>query len=855
MVTVIRRHELGAVALLLLGASCTRPIGGRDGSHAVVTSVRVVPPFVRAGVAVDVSALIVGELPTKVTFALGPLNGPCPTQPASDLRTHCGISPAEVDQLAQGLTTVTVQATDHSGRTSSLTSTLTIDLQCPHLTRLSVNPPIASEGQQVLIDIEADEPLGQAPQMQRDGVPWEEPIGGGSSYTAAHTVGPLDTSGTRPIVVTGFDRAGNALCDSPEPQAKLTVARGMPVIDGTRILLDRGVPGQSATISGTTGAVLSDVPIQSVRVLSFDGALTLASPEALADGSIAPTLLNGFPSGRVVVEATDMLGRTSTRATVTERWLISVGAGAAPGSAVRTAARWTAPAPSSAFMENHTIDFAPAVNQADARVADVRARLGFVPSGRLPNFYENTQRIIAGYDAHTHAAIAFGGLVQTGTAAGAHEFFSRTLVLRWNESTFAYDYEDAQLTTSDAPTEREGTNLAFDGQGCGIMFGGFGLDPDLLIQDSPLNDLWQLCSGPSGYTWTRIDTTMTPARRMVPIAYSPTRHAYFVSAGLAYNGDIFNFDPSLEYFAADAYLLHPGASAGATWSFQPIAPPAGFVGRIDPLVFYDPPSDSFVVGLGGVDLNHVAYDRSLDWWINRSTGWTSLALPVASGMGFRQGFGQAYDLARKQLVLWGDDGEDCIPTPCTDVSPLLNVLSGTATSAASGWSWVDLDAPVARAWPAMLYDEDRELVIAFGGLRYDSRFISPDIYSVVTEPSRPYLQATIDLGAKRPSNVQRLSLTLRAVAQGASASAAPDDGVIVSLYDWDASAWQEVARDAGRLEDGPQPINVVITSSPARFVSPDGIVALTFTSKSPASRTLDGHLLVDLIQGSLGLSP
>ena len=327
-----------------------------------------------------------------------------------------------------------------------------------------------------------------------------------------------------------------------------------------------------------------------------------------------------------------------------------------------------------------------------------------------------------------------------------------------------------------------------------------------------------------------------PLIRRGPIVYDPEFDRYVVIGGYSNAGGLFPHD--------DALFLQPGATP-TDWQWVEITPlPSTFDARHSHLLYYDPEQRSFATGLGYTQ----SQTRARDWWTYRNGQWAQYTIPDA--LRFRQGFGYAYDSARKQVVLWGDND-----FPIFDEEVWF--LSGTSTSAGSGWRSANLDAPVPRGWPTLVYDADREVTVAFGGLRFDERFVPPNVYSIISQPSWPYLNATIDLAAARPKGIARLHLDVRAAGDGDGDSTGPRiepaGGVIIRLWDHTASAWYEAAQATNMPGEEPVLLPIDIVDQPERFVSPQGTVPISITSMHPATEAQEAQLRVDLLDGYLEL--
>ena len=238
-------------------------------------------------------------------------------------------------------------------------------------------------------------------------------------------------------------------------------------------------------------------------------------------------------------------------------------------------------------------------------------------------------------------------------------------------------------------------------------------------------------------------------------------------------------------------------------------------------------------------------------WTHRGGQWSASEVPIE--LGFRSRFGWAYDEARERLVIWGGASYSTDPPEET-----VRYLVGSSTSSAEAWRSADIDHPVSRDFPSLVYDSDREAVVVFGGIRpQDNRVVPPEVHQIISEPSYPYLQASVDLDAARPKGIDALRLTVRALGIGDADDTAPGTaragGVVVRLWDHAARRWEEVASTDGESNGGLATIEIEVLAEPERFVSPDGTVPITVAPRHATTEAVDGRLEVDLIDGSLEL--
>lgn len=832
--------------IVFLAAACTRPVAGRDVGSIFITDLVVEPQFIKADVPIRLSFRAIGGTPKSVTYELG--NGTVfdcePENQAGRLVcSHPGVSIADFNQ---GPTSALVAAVDDDGKRSVTTAPITIDFDCPTFLALTVVPQIARPDETVAVGIETSEPLSGLPRVSRVGRAWEGVTERSpTSFVVNRVISAQDPSSFEDIVVTLVDRAGNSTQDcGQDGREPFAVDTAPPTIDPTRIMVTRGAPGSPTIIEAEGGAFLDDVEIAEIRVVDSATGLLLTKVTPDEAGALEPTSLGGMSQGRVIVEALDRLGQTTSPMAVPERWRLSLGTASTPNAAVRSAARYTPAPPRSPYMSNRTIELAPALLDADARSAVVRARMGFDTSGQLPNAYEDVFWIAAGYETIGSAIVMFGGQK---IVEGNETYYDRTIVLRWNERTSSYEFESgppAQLGTT--PAGRGAHRIAFDGNGCGIMFGGDGLrERGGKVQGiGALNDTWRICRQMNGsYEWTRITPVNEmgngfPLIRRTPIIYDPQFERYVIVGGYSNAGGLFPIDGAMH--------LEPGDTLD-DWSWVDVTPlPTNFGERHSHLTYFDEELQAPVTGLGYV----VPRAANRAFWVYQNGQWTD-AGPIPAALEERQGFSYDYDSARRQLVLWGDNN---FPFSDTDVW----ILRGSALAASTGWSNQNLDPPVPRAHPTLVYDPNREVTVAFGGLRFDDRFVPPTVYSIINEPSYPYLAADIDLAAAQPKGIASLGLVVRASGYGDADSVGPEtdvgNGVVVKLWDHVARDWVDVA-DADTPGGTAVEIPVSIEDRPERFVSPDGVVPVTVVTRWPGTAAVESQLDVDQVDGWLVMRP
>ena len=834
------RGSLYSVLGLFALAACTRPVAGRDGGDVVITSIEVSPAFVRAGAMVDVLFRVAGAAPSNIQGRFAGQSLECRPERRADGRFGCSLASVDPAIVPQGAAEVEVTVVDDAGAASVARTTATVDFDCPTIVSLSVSRSAARPGDEVSVLVDASEPLGLPPRISRAGRSWGvATLVTPTRYDLTYQVSTADPASETDLVVQLTDRAGNTTTDcGADGRRPVAIDHVPPTVDPSRFLLSRGAPGQSTLLTASTGAVRDDVRVVTINV--YDGIsgvlLTTLTPEL--DGSLTGASLGGQTLNRVVVEAVDILDRTSERRAISESWSLSLGSGTTPNGGLGAGVRLTPPSPDGRGLRDRTAEFAADVLAADGVFASIDARMGFELSGQLPNVYEDTIWIAGGYDAQNDAIVMFGGakcLPPTPDDDCPLDYFDRTLILRWDSAAGEYEFTSGPVYTRGAsPSPRGARKIAFNGQGCGVTFGGLGLREvgDEFLQEGLLSDAWQICHTPEGtYEWRPISPPAPlPFSRRGPIIYDPNFDRYVVVGGRS-GAAAFPWE--------DIWFLTPGETP-EDWRWSELLPrPSNFPGRDSHLLYYDPEIDTIAIGLGFVS----PFSQSREWWYYQNSQLVQQGTAPVT-LDERQGFGYAYDPARRQLTLWGDNNVSLPP------DERVWLLTGTATNA-DGWRGLALDAPVPRAWPTVVYDAAREVVVAWGGQRFDDRFVPPDIYTLVTPPSYPYLLARVDLGAGRPKGIERLELRIVARGSGDADGTGPGQtagiGARILLWDHAAQAWEQVAE--GNTND---PLDVSI-AAPDRFVSSAGVVPIAISSAHPGTESLDGRLEVDEITGQLRL--
>ena len=832
---------LVAMALVAAAsASCQRPVGGRSRPATRVSDVVASPRFARAALPIDVSFLVSGDVPDVVTFEVGGQRNECGPVRGADGRFHCTHPGLDRRTVTQGTGLVIVEARSGNGPVSVATGQITIDFDCPAVLSMSITPPIAEPGDTVVVAIEVSEALEAPPVVTRLGRLWEPPAGQSTVFTVTHPVTISDPPAPADVVVRVEDRAGNTSGDCGlDARRSFAVDHNAPIPDAQRVRVRRDIAGLATTIEADEGAFSDDVGIDHVRVLD-GGGLVLARIVPEADGSIRSTSLGARPDTRVYVEAEDRFGRRSAIVSVNETWRLSIGSGASPGAGIRTGVRATPAAPKAASMGDRTVELAPDVLAPDARAAVVKAQVGFRQSGALPSILTDTCCMAAGYDSVTGSIVAFGGIQRI---SNRDVMLDDTWIIRWEPDMGAYGYTLVRRRSDDTvPPARGLARIAFDGSGCGVMFGGDG-------QTQALNDVWQICHDGQRYVWSRIEPenaerNFPMIRSKAPITYDPVNRRYVVVQGQSNAGSWFAL--------GDVLFLEPGPA----WSWYVLDQlPSTFGERHGHFVFWDPRVQGIAVGLGAVfnpSANPPYYRIDELMWTYRQGQWSASSVPEGrdgepGDISYRQSFGYDYDSARDQLVFWGgNSGNSSVPS--RDVW----LMTKSSTNGPDAWRRVSLlGEPLPVFGPVVAYDAARESSIAFTGT-HDSRPIGPEIWEMTLQPSWPYLQAVVDLGAQRPEGIVDLFLEIWTSGLGDADGLGPAyemaSGVDAMLWDASRAAWRPMGEAVSAAQ-----IRIHVTDRPERFLREDGTIALSLRTRFPATEAVDATLRVDAIDGALNL--
>lgn len=828
------------VLLALLGLACSRPVDLPAAGDTFITDVDVQPLYVKDEVPFEITFTQIGKPPASVVYEIGGREFTCEPEDAGGSRRRCAHPGVSRDEVQQGQSVVAVRATDDAGRSSLATAEVVFDFDCPRFVSLDIDRTIAAPGETVSLAIETSEPLGAKPVVTRLGRDWSPVMGEGSSYSIQRMVTAADPSEQSIVLVRIRDRAGNTSADCGlDGEVPFAVDHTPPTADARGVVLVRDAPGTPARISAIPGTFGDDVGIDHVRILDETGEVLVGTVSAAADGSIRETNLSGTTSSRVQIEVEDRFGRTSERITIRERWRVSVGTGATPGASIRTAVRYTPAPPVTRSMLNRTFELAPDIAAADARTAIVRASVGFEKVGDLPSRYEDTSMSMAGYDPVGKTIVSVGGYDGEDFIFYA-EWVDETLLISWDEREGRYLTEQGPPLSYDDPTlpaPRYGPPMAFDGKGCGVIVGG-----DALVaatNSTILGDVWQICHTAGGYVWERIDVAPPVAdfRKFAPLTWDPINERYVMIGGS-------------ETSPTRVLFLEPGVDA-QSWRWVVLNPlPSNFNGRSSHVLYFDPISEAIVTGLGGVFPTGNGEQRL--YWSYIDGQWTSSLIP--GQLAFRFDFGFAYDEARSRLTVWGGTYDAARDPPREEVW----YLTEPSTSGPEAWRMANVDHPVPRQLPMMVYDSDREVVVMYGGIRtLDAVRVPPEIHQLVSEPSYPYLQANADLAAARPKGIEALHLEVRASGVGDADELGPSRergfGVRTLLWDHIAKAWVEVSSTTGAADGGLETIVVDVVEDPGRFVSQDGRVPITLVPRLPTTEVLNGRLEVDQIDGYLDL--
>lgn len=335
----------------------------------------------------------------------------------------------------------------------------------------------------------------------------------------------------------------------------------------------------------------------------------------------------------------------------------------------------------------------------------------------------------AAYDASRQVVVLFGGRTNSGRSTETWEYdgvdwrqrqlvhappatgaivyspaLQKTIFFGGaNGETWAYDGADWEpVTTSIAPSAREGHQLVYDGaNGRIVLFGG-----NLFNQQYAfVNDTWTFTA--SG--WLQLTSTSSPAARsLYTITYDEQRQRVVLFAGQPFYRDTWELDAA--QWVRRTTVTSPLGRRGSAMAYA-------HAGQ-RPLLF-----GGFAVIDGGYELSDETWLLQSDW--QRITT-TPLPPPRYSG-------GMAYDRLRNVMVVFGgySDGS-----------------SGHNTWEFDGYSWKQVlgPQPPLRHFVKMVYADHLQAIIMYGGeghtdtWRYDATG-----WQLQFTPQRPDATSGFDL--------------------------------------------------------------------------------------------------------------
>ncbi|MEO1228918.1 MAG: hypothetical protein AAFZ18_08440, partial [Myxococcota bacterium] len=632
----MRARWLIAVGWSVAVAGCERPVARPVGGSIVLSDVAAEPAFVTDGAAFDLVFRVLGSA-TDISYVLGGQRFPCAPRLRADGRSACPHPGLDRSAVAEGPVAITLEATDSGGEVARAELSVTLDLTCPRALAASLDPSIASPGQTVTLEIDASEELVGPPRVSRLGRDWGLPTGDGRRWRLDRVLDLADEAVSAPVNVVLEDRAGNRNIDcGQDVTLPFAVDQRAPFVDATRVLVRRDAPGLPTVITASAGAFSDDVAVVEVSVLDAEG-VSLAALTPREDGGLDATSLGVQTETRLQLEARDGFGRVSPRTAVPEEWRISLGMGSTPGVALRTGVRLTAPPIGTRALRDRTVEAAPDVARADTRAIVVRANVGFERVGSLPSSYEDVNRAYVGYEPTTDTILSVGGY-----KGDQYRFFDEyvedVLALRWDEREGEYlveRLEPLSFTDPSVPPPGYGVNIAFDGQGCGVIYGGDQRVEEFRAFVTP--DLWEVCAVNGTYRWTRIPAPETldgePLNRFAPAVWDPAQGRY-VTVGGGFFG------------TPQVVFIEPGPRP-QDWVVREVRPlPTSFVRRSGGYLYFDPRLGGFSYGLGGASPTGNGEQRLQ--WSYVGGGWQTSEIPLE--LSFYTAFGFAYDEARRQTA-------------------------------------------------------------------------------------------------------------------------------------------------------------------------------------------------------------
>jgi hypothetical protein len=295
---------------------------------------------------------------------------------------------------------------------------------------------------------------------------------------------------------------------------------------------------------------------------------------------------------------------------------------------------------------------------------------------RTPNLIKPTARKYAtmAYDASRGRVVLFGGFDSAGN--------NLQDTWEWDGTSWV---DRTPASPGPSPDARYGQYMAYDSRrGTIVLFGGYGG-----AGQQPLQDTWEW-DGRAG-TWTNRTPATLPASWPSPrlsggMDYDSARGKMFLFGG--WNRSNGGFDEAWEW----------DGDAGTWTNRTPAVRPASWPGgRYSFQMVYDRARSVMVLFAGIVG----GVSGAQDTWEWDGSTWTQKTPAVSPSA--RSDYGMTYDVAHRQVVMFGGSGGPLQDTFTWDGTSWVHPITAAQAS------------PGALAFQAMTYDSARGRMVLFGG--------------------------------------------------------------------------------------------------------------------------------------------
>jgi hypothetical protein len=240
--------------------------------------------------------------------------------------------------------------------------------------------------------------------------------------------------------------------------------------------------------------------------------------------------------------------------------------------------------------------------------------------------------------------------------------------------------------------------------------GSIGMPPGMGGSGSGSRDVWELDPTTPVFTNRTPPLDVPSARYNQAMAYNPSTGKTYIFGG---------------------YDMTSGQSLGDLWEWDgktwaPVVAAAQPPARVDAGMAYDPVRKSLIL-FGGTDYNGSTTYGDTWEWDSTSRKWTQLT--VSSSPDPRSGHGMVTDTTRNKILLFGGGNDYYTGTlPGPYMSPMRNDVwewDGVTLTWTNRTPVVSSNAPSARQYPVMAYDEGRQKLFLYDSLNYSS---SPSLF-------------------------------------------------------------------------------------------------------------------------------